>query len=343
MVSKQVEEAEPLALAGVRVLDLSLQLPGPYASWLLHGLGADVVSVEPPGGDPVRVLDPAMYALLSEGKAVSALDLRSAAGRTEFESLARECDVFIEGFRPGVAQRLGFAYAEISALRPGVIYGSISGYGQEGPYRDIAGHDLNYLGVAGAEELGDRTGGPRPQSVPIVDLATGTTAALAIVAALRRRDQTGLGCYLDLAMLDIAVAWANVKPGTTEPEAAYGVFTAADGRCLSLGVLEDKFWNALCRVMGWEEWSGDPALATPADRQARAYDIDARVRGRIAERPRDAWLRRFAEADVPAAPVHAPHEVPSDPQVHLRKLFADGRLRVPLPGVLARQPAGERR
>jgi crotonobetainyl-CoA:carnitine CoA-transferase CaiB-like acyl-CoA transferase len=344
MVSNQTEEALGLPLDGVKVLDLSLQLPGPYATWLLHGLGAEVDAVEPPGGDQARVLDRAMHATLSAGKRVHEIDLRSEAGVAAFQRLVRECDVFIEGFRPGVAERLGFSFDELSALRPELIYCSLSGYGQEGPYRDVPGHDVNYLGVAGAVEMGDGTDGPQPQKLPVVDLAAGTTAALSIVAALRRRERDGQGCYLDLAMLDCAVAWSSIKTLSGVPEAAYGLFEAADGLFLSLGVLEDKFWHALCATMGWPEWSADPMFATPADRQARAVEIDHRLRLRIAELPRAEWLRRFEEADVPAAPAHTRDAAATDAQIRERGLLPDGRPRVPLPAAITRPsprvPAG---
>src|SRR5687768_15420791 len=179
MFSNEVHDP---ALAGVRVLDLSLQLPGPYATLLLRALGAEVTKVEPPGGDPVRVLDPPMYDRVNAGKDVRELDLRTRAGRAELHELAAACGVFVEGFRPGVAGRLGFAYDDIAGLRPDVVYCSISGYGQSGPYRTLPGHDLNYLGLAGAVN-GAHGDGPRSHPVPMVDLATGTTAALAIVAA----------------------------------------------------------------------------------------------------------------------------------------------------------------
>jgi crotonobetainyl-CoA:carnitine CoA-transferase CaiB-like acyl-CoA transferase len=340
MVISQLHEAAMPPLEGVRILDLSLQLPGPYATWLLQALGAEVISIEPPGGDPVRRLDPDMHATLSEGKTQRRLDLRSADGVEALRCLVAESQVFMEGFRPGVVERLGFGFEQVSALRPDVVYCSISGYGHEGPYRDVAGHDLNYLGVAGAADLHGGASGPRAQGLPLVDLAAGTTAALAVLAGLRRLERTGEGCYLDLAMLDCAVAWANVKKLSGLPEAAYGIFEAADGLFLSLGVLEDKFWHALCDTMGWQEWRTDSTLLNPSDRQLRATEIDERLRTQIAERPREEWLRRFAEADVPAAPAHAGDDVASDPQVRARELLIGDRPRVPLPPVLTR-PLGQ--
>jgi crotonobetainyl-CoA:carnitine CoA-transferase CaiB-like acyl-CoA transferase len=339
MFSSTGDEA---ALSGVRVLDLSLQLPGPYATMLLHALGAEIVKVEPPGGDPARLIDPPMFEKVNAGKATREVDLRTAEGRAELHALAATCDVLIEGFRPGVAERLGFGYDEIVSIRPDLVYCSISGYGQTGPYRTLPGHDLNYLGVAGAAGSHDRGGGAKEQDVPMVDLATGTSAALAIVAAVRRRDRTGEGCYLDVAMLDSAVAWANVKvpPETDAAEPAYAVLPASDGRRLSIGVIEDKFWRALCEGLGWDEWGRDATLATYEGRRARAAEVHERLAATIATRPRAEWLEVLEAVDVPVAPVHDRDEAPQDPQVRERDLLGDGRIRAPLPAAVMARRSG---
>jgi crotonobetainyl-CoA:carnitine CoA-transferase CaiB-like acyl-CoA transferase len=337
-----------MVLADITVVDLSLQLPGPYASMLLRGLGARVVKVEPPGGDVARVFDPRMFELLNAGKECVELDLRSARGRDVLGRLAEIGDVFLEGFRPGVAERLGAGYDDIARARPDVVYCSLSGYGQDGPYRDLPGHDLNYLGVAGgvpASEVQDGTPAPQDIGMPVVDLASGTMAALAIVAALRQRDRSGTSQYLDVAMLDSAVAWSNVKraPADAGGEPAYGVFRASDGRLLSLAVLEDKFWRALCDVLGWADWAADPELAEHAGRRRRAEQIVARLAAAVASRPRDDWIEAFRAADVPAAPVSEGDEVAAHPQVVERALCAPdlSALRAPLPPQLAVTPEGE--
>jgi crotonobetainyl-CoA:carnitine CoA-transferase CaiB-like acyl-CoA transferase len=330
------------ALSGVRVLDLSLQLPGPYATMLLHALGAEIVKVEPPGGDPARAIDPPMFEKVNAGKPTREVDLRTAEGRAELHLLAADCDVLVEGFRPGVAERLGFGYDEIAVLRPDVVYCSISGYGQTGPYRTLPGHDLNYLGVAGAAGSHDHGGGPSAQEIPMVDLATGTSAALAIVAAVRRRDRTGEGCYLDVAMLDSAVAWANVKipPEADAAEPAYAVLPAADGRRLSVGVIEDKFWRALCEGLGWDDWARDATLASYEGRRSRAAEVHDRLERTIATRPRAEWLALLEAVDVPVAPVHERDEAADDPQIRERDLLGDGRIRAPLPTAVTARRSG---
>jgi CoA:oxalate CoA-transferase len=290
-------------LAGVTVLDFSLQLPGPYATMLLAACGARVIAVEPPGGDPARVFDPQMVETLAAGKERITLDLKTEAGRGEAHRLAAEADVVVEGFRPGVAARLGIAYDELRALQPRLVYCSISGFGQTGPYAQVPGHDVNYLGVAGGEHRGG-------VGVPMVDLATGTTAAFLIAAALRE----GSGRYLDVALLDSAVFWSRLKDGHRHggDEAGYGIFRAADGELLSLGVVEEKFRERLDRVVGGE-------------------DAAARLEETIATRPRAEWLAALWEADVPAAPVNPPDRVHADSQVAERRLFERGRLRAPIP------------
>jgi crotonobetainyl-CoA:carnitine CoA-transferase CaiB-like acyl-CoA transferase len=337
------------AVAGVTVLDLTQQLPGPYATLLLAGLGARVIKIEPPGGDLGRQIDPPMFRKVNAGKESVVLDLKTGSGRDRLLGLARWADVFVEGFRPGVTTRLGADHAAISALRPDVIYCSISGFGAAGPYAGIPGHDLNYLGVGGAVDeppLNDEASATRQIGMPVVDMATGTMGALAIVAALSERTATGTGAFLDLGMLDTAVYWGDIKAPLRDggAEGAYGVVAAADGGLLSVAVMEDKFWRSLCEALGWSEWHEDPAFATYGARRLRAAEIHARLAATIATRPRDEWLERLWAADVPVAPVHDRAAAMEDPQIVARRLFADNGVGgrdpvVPLPSAL-RTPLG---
>lgn len=328
-------------LDGIVVLDLSQQLPGPYATLLLAELGARVIKIEPPQGDMARVLDPPMFRRVNAGKESVVLDLKAGTDRAELLRLAARSDVLVEGFRPGTVNRLGADYASVARVRPDIVYCSLSGFGQDGPYRDVPGHDVNYLGVAGGVEARSADGAEEI-GMPVIDLAAATNAALAIVAAVAQRARTGEGAYLDVAMLDAAVAWAGVKvperqAGHGEP--TYTVLAAADGRRLSLGVLEDKFWVALCRALTWDDWLDDPELATHAGRRARAVEVHARLARTIAGRPRDAWMRTLWEHDVPAAPVHERDEVAEDPQVRHRRLVDGAQVCVPLAPSL-RGPSG---
>lgn len=336
------------ALDGITVLDLTQQLPGPYTTLLLAGLGARVIKVEPPAGDVGREIDPPMFGIVNAGKESIVLDLKQKAGRADLHRLTRQSDAFVEGFRPGVAARLAADYRSISALRADIVYCSISGFGSAGPYVDVPGHDLNYLGVAGAVDASpldadttaaDTTAAEESDrhqiGIPMVDLATGTMAALAIVAALNRRASSGEGAMLDVAMLDSAVFWGSVKAplrdGGSEP--AYAVVATADGLLLSFAVLEDKFWRALCDALGWEDWRDDPTLATHHARRQRGPEVRARLAAVIATRPRAEWLQLLWDADVPVAPVHERELAPEDPQVAARGLFAPGADGSPAPVV----------
>lgn len=329
-------------LGGVTVLDLTQQLPGPYATLLLAALGARVIKIEPPAGDIGRTLDAAMFDNVNAGKLSVVLDLKTERGRGALLRLARVSDAFVEGFRPGVAGRLGAGYDDIAGVRSDIVYCSLSGFGAEGPYRTVPGHDLNYLGVAGGvrREAAD-VSGPSRIGIPAVDMASGTMACLSVLAALLRRHHSGEGAYLDVAMLDSAVYWAGVKPPEQEDELsepAYRALRCADGSALTIAVLEDKFWGNLCRTLGWDDWAADAGLATHEQRRRRAAEIDARLEVAFAARPRAEWLRILWDADVPVAPVHAPGQVAADPQVATRRLFrsesarpADGGLAPPLP------------
>ena len=203
----------PLPLAGLRILDLSWLLPGPFASLLLADLGADVVKVErPQSGDYLRDILPSMFELVNRGKRSIAIDLKDPASLAEFRRLVATADIVMEGFRPGVADRLGVGYDALSAVKPDLVYLSISGYGQTGPYADMPGHDINYLAAAGALSVPAVWGEPpRRSGLPVADLASAMYAALNIVAAIRRRDQTGEGSRIDIAIADSALHWSQVR------------------------------------------------------------------------------------------------------------------------------------
>ncbi|MBV8957780.1 MAG: CoA transferase [Actinobacteria bacterium] len=291
-------------LAGVRVLDFSLWRPGPYATQLLAELGADVLKVEPPGGDPMRTY-PALFASLSANKRSIALDLKDDADRARALELAADTDVVVEGYRPGVVDRLGVGYDDVRAVNPSVIYCSVSGLGQDGPLRLAPGHDLNYQAWAGA--LSPEGGEPVASKLPIADLAGGMAAAFAIVAAVVRRQRTGEGERVDVAMADVLATWTGAeRPQAqgTDPDArgvpGYGTFVTADGRYLVLGVLtEQHFWAALCDVLKLERVR-DVGFT---ERLARQRELQGAVADAIAARPRDELVREMQAADVPVAPV----------------------------------------
>lgn len=335
------------ALSGVLVADFSLQLPGPYATWLLRSLGARVIAVEPPGGDPGRVLDSRMYATLSAGKEKFWVDLKDGRCRPVVDRLLRAADIVVEGFRPGVADRLGIGRDAVLRLRPDSIYVSVSGYGSAGSFASWPGHDINYLGMAAPIGLAETT---HQIGIPVIDLAAGTVAALSAVAALRARERDAdprTWQFLDVALLDSAVAWSLLKDeyakarqngaGPVE-EPAYGIYRTSDGAHLSIAALEDQFFRRLCLACGWDDWLSPPVLDTFALRSANAARINERLTATIATRSLADWVDVLTSYDVPAAPVAGSlDDVVRNPQVDLRSLLRNS----PRAGHVVRPPLPE--
>jgi alpha-methylacyl-CoA racemase len=311
-----MQDSGPMAaptefLRGLRVLDLSIWRPGPYATSLLVPLGADVLKVEPPGGDPMRHYD-GLFAAVNEGKRSVELDLKDMAGRTRALELAVQADVLVEGFRPGVLARFGLDEVALRALNPGIVYCSISGYGQHDPRAALPGHDVNYQAWSGAltPEGGRATTIP---PLPTADLAAGLTAAFGICAGVIGRMASGEGTYVDVSMTDVLSTWtgpagagrthgsgagAPGAPGAPTP--GYGLFTTADGGQVALGVLnEDHFWVSLCGELALHNLAG---LGFD-ERCRRGAEVQHAVGEAIATQDRDELVTRLVAAGVPVAPV----------------------------------------
>jgi len=304
-------------LDGVRVLDFSIWRPGPYATQLLAEAGADVLKVEPPGGDPMRAY-PDLFAALHANKRSIVLDLKDDVDRARARALATDADVVIEGFRPGVAARLGIDEPSLRTVAPSLVYCSLSGMGQTGPLADVPGHDLNYLAWAGT--LAPEGGEPVWPKPPVADLAGGLAAAFAVCAALVRRQRTGEGEYIDLAMADVLASWTgeatprmdSVETAGTVP--GYGVFATADGH-LTLGIVtEDHFWRALCKVLAMDDCADLPFAA----RAAIAPELQARIASALATFARDDAVERLLAAGVPAAPVWSRADMLASPHFRAR-------------------------
>ena len=330
-------------LEGIRVLDLTRLLPGPACTLHLADLGADVVKVEDTGaGDYARTLGAvddrpsAFFRHVNRHKRSIALDLKDARGRAAFLALARAADVVVEGFRPGVVASLGVDFDAVRAVRPSIVYASISGYGQTGPRAARAGHDVNYLGYAGVlDQTGVRGGPPALSNLQIADLLGGAmAAATAICAALVGARATGRGRYVDVAMADGALAHnlfalqALEQRGDTMPRGedlltggvpCYGVYATSDGRWLAVGALEPKFWRALCDTIGRPDLVAGQ-LATGAE--------GARVRTALeavfGSRTRDAWVAAFEGVDACVTPVLTLGEALDDPQFAARGMVVTG-------------------
>ncbi len=294
-------------LSGLRVLDLSIWRPGPYATSLLVALGADVLKVEPPGGDPMRRYA-GLFESINAGKRSIELDLKDDDARDRALTLTMEADVLVEGFRPGVMARLGLDEATVRAASPALVYCSISGYGQEDPRAGLPGHDVNYQAWAGA--LTPEGGTARVSPLPIADLAGGMAAAFGICAAVLGRHATGRGAYLDVSMTDVLATWTG-RVGSADgdnaggaprsgPVAGYGIFDTADGGQVAIGVIsEQHFWSNLCNELGLD----DVSPLTFEERSARGDEMQRTLAAAIAGRCRDELVAALTTAAVPVAPV----------------------------------------
>lgn len=318
-------------LTGITVLSLAEQYPGPYATLLLADLGADVILVERRGmGDPSRQF-PAFHEALNRNKRSVSLDLKADDGRAAFLRLAEQADVVLEGFRPGVVDRLGVGYEDVLAVNPRIVYVSISGFGQDGPLRDRPAHDVSYQGMAGM--LHERLGGEDPgyaPSIAVGDLSSGMFAVVATLTGLVARERKGEGSYYDVSMTDGLISWMTTylfaaangyeEPGVPPKEPGYGLFRTADGGVISLSVAhEDWFWRSLCAVLGMEAH----ADLTAADRRQRYDELRTAIGAAIATRTRHEWEKLFDEAGVPFSPVLSLPEVIHHPHVAARGLLVD--------------------
>jgi len=326
------------ALQGIRVLDLSRLLPGPFLTMILADMGADVIKVEDPNlGDYMRAFPPAKggvggrYLAVNRGKRSMVLDLKQAGGRDALLAMIEKADVVVESFRPGVMAKLGLAYEVLAARNPKIIMCSISGYGQTGPYTHRAGHDLDYIALAGVLAMtGPARGGPQMPGVQIADLAGGALwSATAILGALVGRHRTGKGAHLDISMTEGALALVASELGNLDCGAkptrgvetlngglaCYGVYRTKDERYLAVGALEPKFWLALNAAIGRPPVAAE-LLGSPADQ--------ARIRGELADiflqktaaewhallAPHDCCVEIVTELEeLPSHPLHAAREV----------------------------------
>jgi len=319
-----------LPLEGIRVLDLSRLLPGPYLTQLMADLGAEVIKVETPlAGDHARLAPPEMglgkmYESINQGKKSLALNYRNARGRELFLELAKTADVVLEGFRPTVADKYGIGYEAVRAVKADIVYCSLSGYGQDGPYQQRAGHDFNYLSVGGAFALNGRPGErPVPYGLPVADLSGGMLAAIAILGALVGRERGGQGMYLDMALLDGVISWMTplalsayfsgleVDAGTHPllgGRAFFNIYETSDGKYLTLAAIEPHFWGDFCKTIG------------RVDLIERQFDrtLEPEVEAIFKQKTRAEWLALFADNDACVEPVNSVEEMLSDPQVRAR-------------------------
>lgn len=335
-------------LAGIRVLDLTQFIPGPFATQWLSDLGAEVVKVEPPAGDPMRTMGPCdgdgttpFYKLANRNKRVVRLDLKDADGGRRFADLAARADVLVEAYRPGVMDRLGFGRDRLAALNPRLVHCSLSGYGQFGPMAARAGHDLTYVALTGGLWASGTGAAPVMTFPPLADHAGAAQVVSAVLAALLRRERTGKGAHLDVSLSEAALAWMGGiltmarRWGDPAREgdlinggaACYRVYRCRDGRFVALAALEEKFWQAFCRAVGHEEWIH--RQREPLPQAALTADLETLFAGR----DRDDWVALLAPADCCLEPVLEPSEVPGHPHWRERDLVHadDGLVEVLFP------------
>lgn len=322
-----------MLLEGIKVVDVSRLLPGPFCSMILADLGAEVIKVESLGvGDMVRMLPPfaggesAAFLSINHNKKSIAVNLRKEEGRQILLRLAISADVFLEGFRPGQASRIGIGYEQVKEVNPRIVYSSISGYGQEGPLRDRAGHDINYAALGGLlHSMGCEGSQQAVPGVQITDLAGALYAAIGILAALAARARTDEGAYIDASMFHSAVAFNTFSAAAdllsdirlpkqtgylTGEFPCYNLYETKDGRKVSLGALEPEFWANFCTAAGREDLIGKQF---PAEAERAA--VVAELRRIFAERTWEEWAQILGEKDVCCEPVNTLHEALQHPQV----------------------------
>lgn len=324
-------------LQGIRVLDLSQYIPGPFATQILADLGAEVLKVEPPSGDPMRsfmLLDDdglsPLYKQINAGKQLLELDLKSPDDHLLFQQLVAKADVLLESYRPGVMERLGLGRERLQQLNPRLIHCALSGFGQSGPARLRAGHDLTYLAMSGSLGVSGTAETPAMAFSPVADHAGAMLATTAILAALLRRASSNRGAYLDLSLFEAALFWQSIgltaaqRPGQalargrdllTGGAACYQIYRTADDRFVALAPIEEKFWAAFCQAVEHPEWIARQFEAMPQT------GLIAEVQALFAGRSLAQWQQRLAEIDCCFEPVLELAEVCDHPQVQARQLL----------------------
>jgi crotonobetainyl-CoA:carnitine CoA-transferase CaiB-like acyl-CoA transferase len=331
-------------LKGVRVLDLSRVLAGPFCSMTLSDLGAEIIKIEIPGsGDDTRAFPPfiggesSYFMSVNRGKKSVTLNLKEDAAREALLRIAAKCDVFLENYRPGVTKRLGIDYDTVNKVNPRIVYCSISSFGQTGPYNQWPGYDLIVQGMGGLMGLTGEPGRPPVRvGMAVTDIGAGMYGVIGILAALRGREDTGLGQYIDVSMLDGSVSWmtyasgnyfaTGVNPprlGSAHPSIVpYQGFEAGDGKYILVACGNDRLWEMMCDAMGLT-LKDDPRFSTNELRVSNRDLLIPMLEDEFKRRSRDAWLEDLKEVGFPCAPVYLMDELFRDPQVLERDMLKE--------------------
>ena len=334
-----------LALEGVKVLDLTQIMAGPYCTMMLADMGADVVKVEKPnGGDDTRRMGPpfiegesAAFLGINRNKRSIVIDLRSDAGRELAQRMARGSDILVQNFRPGAIERMGLGYEQVREINPAIVYCTISGFGATGPYARRGGFDLVTQGMSGLMSVTGHSGGPPAKvGVPICDLNAGMFGAIGILTAYINRLRTGQGQHVDTSLLEGGIAytfWESAMYFATgdipEPKgsahrltAPYQAFETSDGY-VNIGAANQANWERLCVAIGRDELAADPRFVEPRDRMNNLDDLVSTLEGTFAQQTSDHWLEILDAASVPAGPINDLAQVYDDPQVQAREMMVE--------------------
>lgn len=332
------------ALSGVRVLDMSRILTGPFCTMMLGDLGARVVKVESPGGDDTRQWGPPFvngvstyFLSINRNKESIVLNLKHPEGREALLRLAKESDVVVENFRPGTADRLGVGYDDLKAVNPGIIYCSVSGFGQDGPYQDKPGYDVLAQAMGGMMATTGLPGGePVKAGMSIADIGAGMYAAFAILAALRHRDKTGEGQRIDTSLLETMLSWHTYHAtaylatgevpgplGSAHPTIVpYQALRCADGHVI-VAVGNENLWQRFCRAARLEHLADDPRFDVNAQRVTNRQELIPLIEERFADESVEYWTRTMEEAGVPAGPILNMDQIYADPHVLSRDMLIE--------------------
>jgi len=332
-------------LAGLRVIDFTQAMAAPYCTMNLADLGADVIKLEPPGeGEPTRHLGAvhkrghsATFMTMNRGKRDLAVDLKQPEGVVLVKRLVKTADVFVQNYRPGVAERLGLGYAALSEVNPRLIYCAVSGFGGTGPYAPRGGYDLIAQGMSGVISVtGDEDGAPAKSGVPLSDLAAGLFSAYGILCALEYRERTGLGQLVDTSLLEAAMAltvWESTEYWVTGEapkalgsahrlSAPYQALKAANGY-FTVGANNDRLFDGFCRAIGRADLREDARFATGAGRRKHRKALILEIEKTTVTEPRAFWLERLDKEGVPAGPINNYAEALADPQTLARKMVVN--------------------
>jgi crotonobetainyl-CoA:carnitine CoA-transferase CaiB-like acyl-CoA transferase len=334
-----------LPLAGTKVLDLTIFMAGPYCSMVLGDLGAEVIKIETfPDGDNSRKFDPQVngesycFAMMNRNKKSLALDLKHPAGHEAFLKLAAQADIVLENFRPGVARKLGVDYETLKRINPSLIYASMSGFGQTGPYSSKGGFDIIAQGMSGIMSMTGEPGGrPAKVGIAVNDIASGATALYSVLGAYIGRLRSGHGQYLETSLVEAGLAWtiweaaaffgAGEVPTATGTRhrrfAPYQAYRTKDGY-VTVGAGSDKLWQSFCtQVCGKPEWLADPRFATLPARLRNIDELEREIEAVLTTQPTAHWIERLDAAQVPAGPVYRYDEILADPHIHARDMIVE--------------------